>query len=141
MKNRKICEKCRRVFAFSSADQDRCQECSDGLTPRAKNEYYKTHYKNNERICKKCNKFFYSYPKDKRVRCYECIDKCNLNVKKYGEGKALNEKNYLEQFLKEKKEITRKISYDKLNRQMEWKRVFGKGAWDRYLQGKKWDEI
>lgn len=90
--------------------------------------------------CQGCGEVFRSTTKERKF----CSRKCQPNPR---EKKHLTDEERFEREAqrwvnkKENKGNPNFPGWDELNRKAEYKRVFGKNAFNHYLKGKKWDFI
>lgn len=137
LNKQKICEECRNVFVRETEERQYCFSCASILESwEKKNAYYRDVHRKAAVTCFKCKRVFYR--KSTRAKY------CGLCTRPYGPriemGKKVQKVEDLDTFLNEKKP-TPSRSIKQLNNQAEYKRVYGKGAWDHYLKGRKWDKI
>lgn len=125
------CNECNKNFKPSSPYQIYCSEQCENVKKEILQKKRESIF---VRKCIECGLTF------RRVdeRSYQRIcETCRRS-----ESKKLAKENFAKLPKKEKvKNPKKKISYDELIRRSEYNRVYGKGAWDHYTKGHKWDRI
>lgn len=138
--NRSICKKCRRIFV----NQNNNYLCNTCLENNKIDEYWEKVYKSNPKNCEKCGKLYYKpYKKNLCINCKE-IGNADTSKSKLKENKYLKlNKNWIEEkdLPTMGKKYGKRISLERLIKNQEFKRVYGKKAWDHYEKGRKWDKI
>lgn len=137
--NRKICPRCRKIFVAEKEDQEFCQTiCADRWHGRKLPGETIKHLS-----CKTCGVQF-----EALYRRKYCTHACAAHGYAY-EGdsshkkkiKEANKKWLNQDIEKNKKPRKKRLSFEEIIRRNEYNRVYGKGAWEHYEKGRKWDRI
>lgn len=126
-----ICSECRKNFRPANPYQIYCSEQCENVKKKILEDKNDAIY---NRTCNTCGLSFRR--KNETARQQRC-DVCIREAKRESNRECLKKKPKKEKIKKPKK----LVSYDELNRREEYKRVYGKGAWDHYTKGRKWDRI
>lgn len=137
--NRCICENCRVVFVKEKEDQKFCSYLcekrheGEGIPGQSLAKYE----------CQNCGRIFNNY----NPRRW-CSDFCRKQMNKPGKVSEDHKSKVQNRLWIENRQIhhqvqknKHRLSYEEMERRAEIKRVFGKGAWDHYEKGRKWDRI
>lgn len=126
-----VCPTCGSSFKPTQPYQLGCETCKGKIEEK----FEENSEKKYKRKCIHCNLYFRAVNIVSREKvCYTC---------KRQRGKEAAQTlapSRADLFLKEKKK-RKGINYAKAIEKMEYERVYGKGAWDHYCKGRKWDKI
>lgn len=129
-RNSFICSGCEKEFTPTQLYQLRCSEkCNKEIEDKIN----AVENKQLNRNCEGCGKSIRkaSHLGSKRQFCHECqVLKRRAMAKEKAKTIPKKESN-----------PRKKISYEELNRRLEYKRVMDDAGWDHYLRGRRWDRI
>lgn len=149
--DRKLCQKCRVVFIPEVQEQVFCFRCAcESKELEMKNKYHemlKRTYNSDivDLTCGYCGNVFKCR---KRLQNKFCSHSCANHL--YGRKKGADK--YKKQIENSNERWVKGIKQEDnlkgkgppmhvLNKIAEHERVYGKGAWDHYTKGRKWDRI
>lgn len=121
------CNECNNRFKPSNPYQLYCSEKCENVKKQLLKEKNESLF---NRTCEQCGCGFRCVRENGKQKI---CDVCRRNNSR--ESLAKIPKKEVE------KKPRHKVSYDELIRRSEYKRVYGKGAWDHYTKGRKWDKI
>ena len=134
---RSQCKKCRMVFVRDQNEQVYCNPCLIGETynkmfPESKNGHKIT--------CQGCGQVFEAQYKGRKFCSQFCRKLPNPTDELTDEERfEMEAQRWVNK--KENKGNPNFPGWDELNRRAEYKRLFGKNAFNHYLKGRKWDFI
>ena len=137
--NRHICENCHAVFVKEKEEQ---RFCSYLCESRFNGDYCLGEPLKSWK-CAACDRIF-NLPYERSWCGERCRAALKSNQPVSTEARCASQNRlWLEdnQIQHQHKKNKRRISYEELERRSEYNRVYGKGAWDHYEKGRKWDRI
>lgn len=154
LNNRRTCKNCRVTFVIDFEAQDRCYRClTEAKQRKTYDEYCRVcHATAIEKECAFCGTKFKVTGKvhdDKKT----CSDLCKarliqeMKLSKDSKGKILTPEEKIalsnEKWLKNEAKpiIGKRKSFDVLDQEAEYRRVFDERGWKHYVKGRKWDNI